>query len=139
MKFITKGLKFYGRFGFDTYTDNGDNRFKWPESWLAERQRTSDGELQFRRIETQKLMDGTMYSSGQRKEYLEAELHYNRTFGDHMLGAVLKYSQDKTTNTSHNGNTDSYEKIVQSIQNRHQGFAGRSPQVSSLDSFPPIL
>ena len=66
-----------------------------------------------------------MYSSGQRKEYLEAELHYNRTFGDHMLGAVLKYSQDKTTNTSHNGNTDSYEKIVQSIQNRHQGFAGR--------------
>ena len=125
LKFITKGLKFYGRFGFDTYTDNGDNRFKWPESWLAERQRTSDGELQFRRIETQKLMDGTMYSSGQRKEYLEAELHYNRTFGDHMLGAVLKYSQDKTTNTSHNGNTDSYEKIVQSIQNRHQGFAGR--------------
>ena len=125
LKFITKGLKFYGRFGFDTYTANGDNRFKWPESWLAERQRTSDGELQFRRIETQKLMDGTMYSSGQRKEYLEAELHYNRTFGDHMLGAVLKYSQDKTTNTSHNGNTDSYEKIVQSIQNRHQGFAGR--------------
>ena len=24
LKFITKGLKFYGRFGFDTYTDNGD-------------------------------------------------------------------------------------------------------------------
>ncbi|SHF49776.1 TonB-linked outer membrane protein, SusC/RagA family [Bacteroides faecichinchillae] len=124
-KFITPGLKFYGRFGFDTYTDNGDNRFKWPESWLAERQRTSDGELQFRRIETEQLMSGTMYSSGQRKEYLEAELHYNRQFGDHMAGAVLKYSQDKTTNTSHNGNSNSYDKIVQSIQNRHQGFAGR--------------
>ncbi|WP_455963707.1 SusC/RagA family TonB-linked outer membrane protein [Bacteroides bouchesdurhonensis] len=124
-KFITPGLKFYGRFGFDTYTDNGDNRFKWPESWLAERQRTSDGELQFKRIETEQLMSGTMYSSGQRKEYLEAELHYNRQFGDHMVGAVLKYSQDKTTNTSHNGNSNSYDKIVQSIQNRHQGFAGR--------------
>lgn len=124
-KFITPGLKFFGRFGFDTYTDNGDNRFKWPESWLAERQRTSDGELQFTRIETEKLMDGTMYSSGQRKEYLETELHYNRQFGDHIVGGVLKYSQDKTTNTSHNGNSNSYEKIVQSIQNRHQGFAGR--------------
>ncbi len=123
--FITKGLKFIGRFGFDTYTDNGDNRYKWPESWMAERQRTSDGELQFRRVETEKLMDGTMYSSGQRKEYLEAELHYNRTFGDHIVGAIMKYTQDKTTNTSHNGNTNSYDKIVQSIQNRHQGLAGR--------------
>ena len=76
-----------------------------------------------------------MYSSGQRKEYLEAELHYNRTFGDHMLGAVLKYSQDKTTNTSHNGNTDSYEKIVQSIQNRHQGLQ----DVSHTDGIPLLL
>lgn len=123
--FITKGLKFYGRFGFDTSTDNGDNRYKWPETWMAERQRTSDGELQFRRVETEQLMNGTMYSNGERKEYLEAELHYNRTFGDHMVGAIMKYTQDKTTNTSHNGNSKSYDKIVQSIQRRHQGLAGR--------------
>ena len=125
LKFITPGLKFYGRFGFDTYTENVDNRYKWPESWLAERQRTSDGELQFRRIEQEKLMDGTMYSTGKRYENLEAELHYNRTFGDHMVGAVMKYSQDKLTNTSPNNHTATYDKIVQSIQKRHQGIAGR--------------
>lgn len=123
--FITPGLRFVGRFGFDTFTDNSDNRYKWPESWRAERQRTSDGELQFRRVETEKLMDGTMSSSGERKEYLEAELHYDRRFGDHTVGAVLKYTQDKTTNTSPNNNSNSYDKIVQSIQRRHQGLAGR--------------
>ena len=123
--FITPGLRFVGRFGFDTFTDNSDNRYKWPESWRAERQRTSDGELQFRRVETEHLMDGTMSSSGERKEYLEAELHYDRRFGDHTVGAVLKYTQDKTTNTSPNNNSNSYDKIVQSIQRRHQGLAGR--------------
>lgn len=123
--FITPGLKFYGRFGFDTSTENGDNRYKWPESWVAQRQRTSDGELQFTRVETEQLMNGTMYSNGERKEYLEAELHYDRSFGDHMVGAIMKYTQDKTTNTSENKNSNSYDKIVQSIQNRHQGLAGR--------------
>lgn len=39
-------------------------------------------------------------SNGNRKEYLEAELHYDRTFGDHIVGAVFKYSQDKTIDTS---------------------------------------
>ena len=39
-------------------------------------------------------------STGERKEYLEAELHYDRTFGNHMVGAVMKYTQDKTINAS---------------------------------------
>ena len=28
-------------------------------------------------------------SNGNRKEYLEAELHYDRTFGDHIVGAGI--------------------------------------------------
>lgn len=59
-------------------------------------------------------------SNGNRKEYLEAELHYDRTFGDHIVGAVFKYSQDKTIDTSQNGND-----IMQGIDKRHQGLAGR--------------
>lgn len=39
LKFITKGLKFVGRFGYDTYNNNHINRRKWPEQWSAERSR----------------------------------------------------------------------------------------------------
>ena len=61
------------------------------------------------------------HSTGARQEYLEAELHYDRTFGDHMVGGVIKYSQDKTVNTSEN-----LEKnAIQAIERRHQGLAGR--------------
>lgn len=125
LKFITEGLKFYGRFGFDTYTDNNDTNYKWPEAWIAERQRTSTGELLFTKTDNEVLMSNSSWSNGQRKEYLEAELHYNRTFGDHMVGAIMKYTQDKITNNSPNNHSDQYDRIVQSIQNRHQGLAGR--------------
>lgn len=125
LKFITKGLKFYGRFGFDTYTDNNDTNYKWPEAWIAERQRTSTGELLFTNTDKEVLMSNASKSSGQRREYLEAELHYNRTFGDHMVGAIMKYTQDKMVNNSPNDYEAHYDRIIQGIQNRHQGLAGR--------------
>lgn len=37
--FITKGLKFVGRFGYDSNNQNTIRRLKWPEQWLAERAR----------------------------------------------------------------------------------------------------
>lgn len=125
LKFITNGLKFYGRFGFDTNTDNSDNHYRWPESWLAERQRTTEGKLQFTRIETEQLMLSTTGASGTRYENLEAELHYNRTFGDHQVGAVMKYSQDKKVDNKNYYELAGYERIVSGIQYRHQGLAGR--------------
>ena len=60
-------------------------------------------------------------STGERKEYLEAELHYDRTFGNHMVGAVMKYTQDKTINASVKKEDD----IMQGIDRRHQGLSGR--------------
>lgn len=118
--FITKGLKFIGRFGFDTNNFQWVNRKKFPEMWRAEQNRASDGSLVMKKIKDEQLMSQESNSSGERKEYLEAELHYNRTFGDHILGAVMKYTQDKTVNTSMNGGD-----IMQGIDRRHQGLAGR--------------
>ena len=120
LKFITPGLKFVGRFGYDTYNDNYIRRVKWPEQWKAEKLRDSDGNVVFRRIAEEHLMSQESSASGLRREALEAELHYNRTFGDHMVGGVLKYTQDKNINTSNIG-TD----IIQGIERRHQGIAGR--------------
>lgn len=121
LKFITKGLKFVGRYGYDTNNENKNRRMKWPEGWIAERQRDSDGNLQLRRVTTEQLMKSVSHANGERKEYLEAELHYDRTFGDHQIGGVLKYTQDKYINTSENIEND----YIQTIDSRHQGLAGR--------------
>ena len=118
--FITKGLKFIGRFGFDTNNFQWVNRKKFPEMWRAEQNRASDGSLVMKKIRDEQLMSQESNSSGERKEYLEAELHYDRTFGDHIVGAVMKYTQDKIVNTSMNGGD-----IMQGIDRRHQGLAGR--------------
>lgn len=90
--FITKGLKFIGRYGFDTNNYQWINRKKIPELWRAEQNRASDGSLVMRKIRDEQLMSQEANSTGERKEYLEAELHYDRTFGNHMVGAVMKYS-----------------------------------------------
>ena len=93
--FITKGLKFIGRYGFDTNNYQWINRKKIPELWRAEQNRASDGSLVMRKVRDEQLMSQEANSTGERKEYLEAELHYDRTFGNHMVGAVMKYTQDK--------------------------------------------
>ena len=122
--FITKGLKFIGRYGFDIYTDNGNRHRKTPEGWRAERLRNSAGEIEFRKIMNEALMTANPYSRGERKEYLEAEMHYERAFGDHQLGGVLKYTQDKTIDNSQPSGSP-MERTIASIERRHQGLAGR--------------
>lgn len=118
--FVTKGLKFIGRFGFDTNNYQWINRKKYPEMWRAEQNRASDGSLVMKKVRNEQLMKQESNSNGERKEYLEAELYYNRTFGDHLVSGVVKYTQDKLVNTSTNG-----DDIMQGIDRRHQGVAGR--------------
>lgn len=135
--FITPGLKAVVRYGYDIYTDNGNKRWKAPEGWQAERLRDSEGELVFTKKVDEQLMIAIPYSNGQKKEYFEAELHYDRNFGLHQVGAILKYSQDGTTNNSENTYVDQkdedpikqmnidFQRTIQGIDRRHQGLAGR--------------
>ena len=102
LKFITEGLKFYGRFGYDTNTHNSNAHRKWPDMWKAQNRRNAEGQLEYTKVVSERLMFVYPISSGDHKEFLEAELHYNRTFGDHLVGGVMKYTQDKTVNTSEN-------------------------------------
>ena len=121
LKFITEGLKFYGRFGYDTNTYNTNSHIKWPDMWKAQNKRNAEGKLEYDKVVSEQLMVVNPHATGDRREYLEAELHYNRTFGDHIVGGVMKYTQDKTVNTSEN-----FEKnAIQAIDRRHQGLAGR--------------
>lgn len=72
LDFITKGLKFTGRFGFDTYNNNYRNHKQWPEQWQAERQRDSNGEIVFKKVAEKQLMFHESSASGNRRQFLEA-------------------------------------------------------------------
>ena len=92
LKFITKGLKFIGRFGYDTYNDNYIKRVKFPELY-GNHYRDTDGELHLTRVREEQQMTQSSGGNGERKEFFEGELHYNRGIQDHHFGAVLKYTQ----------------------------------------------
>lgn len=118
--FIVEGLKFIGRFGFDTNNESTIRRVKRPEMWKAERFRDQDGEIVYKRVIEKMEMEQHASSSGNRKEYLEAELHYNRQFKGHNVGGTLKYTQDSKVQTQNVGGD-----VKNAIANHHMGLAGR--------------
>lgn len=120
LSFITKGLKFIGRFGFDTNNSSTISRIKMPEIWKVQRFRDVNGNLVFDRLRTEEKMTQSSSSTGDRSEFLEAELHYNRNFKGHRLSGVLKYTQDSKINTVGLGSD-----IKNGVARRHMGIAGR--------------
>lgn len=119
LDFITEGLKFIGRFGFDTWNISHIIRKRWPEQWRAE-QRDENGNLVYKKISEEGPMTQTSTSDGNRQEVFEAELHYNRGFGDHHVGVLAKFNMDTKLATVDIG-TD----FKKGISRRHIGTAGR--------------
>ena len=120
LDFITKGLRFVGRFGYDTENNSWINRKKRPELWQAEN-RDSDGNLIFNRIMEPITMTQSSGGSGTRNEFFEWELHYDRGFHDHHVGGTLKYTQNSKLTTVNIG-TD----LKNGLARRNQGLAGRA-------------
>ncbi len=120
LDFITKGLRFVGRFGYDTENNNWINRRKWPEQWKAKRFRATDGTLDYDRVAEERKMFQESGSDGLRNEFFEAELHYSRGFKHHHLGGTLKYNQSSKIKTVGLG-----DDLKQGITRRNQGLAGR--------------
>lgn len=120
LNFITEGLEFKGRFGYDIENYNWIQRRKNPEMWKAELLRDNNGDLVFKRMSPERVMHQYSTSSGNRREFFEMDLVYNRTFNDvHEVNSVLKYTQDSKIDTSEMG-----EDILKGINRRHQGLAG---------------
>lgn len=120
LDFITKGLQFIGRFGYDTNNSNWIKRQKWPEQWQAQRYRDANGDIIFNRIAPEQKMAQSSGSDGDRREFFEWELHYDRGFNNHHVGTVLKYTQSSKVSTQNIG-TD----LKNGIARRNQGLAGR--------------
>ena len=120
LDFITQGLKFIGRFGFDTWNKNNIDRIKWPEQYKAQRFRDENGQIVFDRVTEEQKMKQTSSAEGNRNEIFEAELHYNRGFKEHHVGGILKFNQDSKVFTVGTG-----EDLKKGIARRHLELAGR--------------
>jgi TonB-linked SusC/RagA family outer membrane protein len=121
LDFAAEGLKFTGRFGYDIRNENNISRRKWPEQWLAERARDEKGNLVFKKIADPKEMHQNSDSNGERREFFDMMLNYDRGFGDHHPSATLRYTLDAFRQTQNLG-----EDIKNGISKRNQGLAGRA-------------
>ncbi len=122
LNFITPGLNFQFRFGYDTYNYNSIRRYKYPEQYKATpRFRDLNGDLQLTRTIEEKKMEQSSSNSGSRNEFLEWQINWNRTFAKtHNFGFVLKYNQSSKVQTQNTGGD-----IKNGIARRNQGLAGR--------------
>ncbi|PWG81250.1 SusC/RagA family TonB-linked outer membrane protein [Pararcticibacter amylolyticus] len=120
LNFVAKGLRFVGRYGYDTNNKNYIRRMKWPEGWEAERSRDPDGNLIFHQRIGERLLFQVSDASGERLEFLQGELHYAKDIGNHNFGGTLQYTQEKKVNTSNYGGD-----LIQGIERRNQRLAGR--------------
>lgn len=93
LDFITKGLSAYARFSFDSYSEFNNQRYGGVDLWYTN-QRDGNGELVF----TKPVKEGSdeLYYShsdtGERVIYTEANIAYDRTFGNHNLNGMVLYN-----------------------------------------------
>jgi len=120
LDFITKGLFFTGRFGYDTENSNYIRRYKHPAMYRAEKSRDDNGDLIFTEIVKQQEMIQYSGGTGKRNEFFEWELRYNHGFNNHNVGGVLKYTQSAKTQTVNVG-----DDLKNGMARRNQGLAGR--------------
>ncbi len=118
--FITPGLRFTGRFGYDTNNYNTISRHKWPELWRAERVRDPQGDLIFTKIRDPREMKQSSSSRGDRREFLDMRFNWDRNFNGHNLSATAKYTQDSYVRTQNLG-----DDLRNGVAERNQALAGR--------------
>ena len=121
LKFITPGLRFTGRFGYDTYNSNWISHQQAPALYSAFPRDVKTGQISYDRVYDQSDMHQSSGSNGSRREFLDLLLHWDRQFAKvHNLGANLKYTQDSYIQTQNIG-----DDIKNSISRKNMGLAGQ--------------
>ena len=120
LDFITKGLSFTGRFGYDTYNSN-HIYYRLQPAMYRDNSRDSQGNIIWDKLFEETSMSQTSGGDGSRHEFLEALLRWDRTFDKlHNFSAVSRFTQDERIQTRNIG-TD----IKNSVSKRNQGLAGQ--------------
>lgn len=120
LDFVTKGLRFVGRFGYDTYNENSIYHIQLPERWYANGRDKDTGEIIFDKIKDKMDMTQSSSNAGSRRTFLDLLLSYNRLFGPHNVMANLKYTWDEATQTQNIG-----DDIKNSVSRKNLAFAGQ--------------
>jgi TonB-linked SusC/RagA family outer membrane protein len=119
--FITKGLKFTGRFGFDTYNSNNISHRRMPALYLARSRDIETGELDFQQIRSVQDMTQTSSNDGSRREFLDLLLHWDRSFAKaHNFGVNVKFTEDQNISTQNLG-----DDIKNSVSKKNQALASQ--------------
>lgn len=118
---ITKGLKFVGRFGYDTENKNSINRRRRPDMYKANGRNQTTGAIIFDKMRDAYDMTQSSTSSGNRREFLDLLLSWERGFSNHHTGVTVRYTQDSKKQT-----VDLGSDIKTGIARRNQALAGRA-------------
>jgi len=122
LAFITKGLKFTGRFGYDTYNSNSISHRKMPALYSVRNRDTETGELVFDKIYDIQDMKQSTSNNGSRREFLDLLLHWDRTFAKaHTFGVNVKFTEDQYIQTQNLG-----DDIKNSVSRKNKGLAAQA-------------
>lgn len=116
---LVNGLSATGRFSFDSYGEFGNSRKGTVDIWYAG-SRDPNGNLMLEQVSNGSTYLGySSYSAGERVMYLEGNLTYDRTFGNHNFGGLLVYNmRNRIIGTA--------GSLKSSIPYRSQSMAGRA-------------
>lgn len=115
---VIPGLAATGRFSFDSYGEFNTARNGTNDLWYSG-SRNPNGSLNLEQVRIGNTFLGySSSSSGERIMYLEGNLNYNRTLGNHSLGGLAVYNmRNRVIGTAGN--------LKQAIAYRNQTLAGR--------------
>jgi TonB-linked SusC/RagA family outer membrane protein len=115
---VTKGLGAMARFSFDSYGQFDNERKGANDLWYAG-SRDGNGNLVYEHVRTgNQFLGYSASSSGQRVMYLEGNLTYDRSFGEHHVGGLLLYNM-------RNRVVGAAADVKNAIPFRNQSFASR--------------
>ena len=121
LSFITKGLRFTGRFSYDAYNYNEIKRETMPDLYRAEKQRDGNGELVLRKVIEGYPLQQSTGAWGDKRFYTEGVLNYDRVFAeDHRIGGLLLYYQQEYSRNDAGGD------IKAAVPKRNQALSGRA-------------
>ena len=119
LDFVTPGLSAYARFSFDSYGQFVNRRTGNVDLWNADG-RDSEGNLIFSNptLEGTDFLGYSKESNGEYVLYIEGNVAYDRTFGDHSISGMVLYNM-------RNGRVSTAGDAISSIPYRNQAIAGR--------------
>ena len=120
LRFVTPGLKFTGRVGYDTYNYSQIKHYQQPDRWYANGRDKETGEIIYDRIFAMEPMTQSSDNNGSRRFFVDLLLNYNREFGKNNVGANLKYTYDSFITTQNIG-----DDIKNSVSRKNMSVAAQ--------------